>query len=101
MSRLVKKRIRKAKSRLEREIADKKEDNGKLFRNYVKSKTKLKQPVGPLKGEGTDFITDPKEMATELNKFFSSVFTKENVLTDPTKNLETEATLSEIEITEK
>lgn len=79
----VKKAIRKAKSKMERDIANKTDDGGKLFRNYIKSKTKNTQQVGPLIDDEGRIISGDEEMANCLNKFFSSVFTKENVTNIP------------------
>ncbi len=101
LSTLVKKTIRKAKARMEREIADRKEDNGKLFRNYVKSKTKLRQPVGPLKDNQGKTISEPLEMAHELNAFFSSVFSKEDRANIPEKESETASRLDRVVVTEQ
>ena len=70
-----KKEIRKAKKKFESSIA--KNGNKKPFNSYIKSKTKSRISVGPLK-QGEELITDNKQMADMLNKQFSSVFSNED-----------------------
>ena len=96
----VKKAIQRAKSKMERNLAFSKDDNGRKFRSYIKSKTKSKPKVGPLLGESGKVTSDPKEMAQELNKYFSTVFTKENLTDVPVKNMEAAKILSNVSITE-
>ena len=52
------------------------------FNAYIKSKTKSRDNVGPLK-VGNSFITDNEEMATILNTAFSSVFSNEDTTNIP------------------
>jgi hypothetical protein len=47
------------------------------FARYIKSKTKAQSTIGPLLTSDKKIITDDKEMAEELNNYFSSVFTQE------------------------
>lgn len=70
-----KKAVRQAKRKFERNIAE----NGqkKTFNAYVKSKTKARTNVGPLKVDNK-LYTDNKDMAKILNDYFVTVFTKEN-----------------------
>ncbi len=49
----------------------------------MKSKTNSKTTVGPLVTKEKEILTGNKEMAEELNKFFSSVFTQEDLTTVP------------------
>ena len=49
----------------------------KPFR-YVRSKSRTKDIIGPLKDDRGNIVTDDGQMADILNNFFSSVFTKEN-----------------------
>ena len=70
-----KKEIRKAKKKFESSIA--KNGNKKPFNSYIKSKTKSRISVGPLK-QGEELITDNKQMADMLNTQFSSVFSNED-----------------------
>jgi hypothetical protein len=71
--RKVKNLIRNAKRNMERKLAYENGGNSKPFYSYLKSKTKNRTPVGPLKNNGAT-VTDKKEMATILNSYFSSVF---------------------------
>jgi hypothetical protein len=71
----LKRKIRKAKRRLERELTMKDDRNGKKFTNYIKSKTKVKTGIGLLKGEDGNPTANDNEMAEILNKAFTSVFT--------------------------
>ena len=70
-----KKAIRGAKKQFEQNIA--KNANKRTFNSYIKSRTKSRANVGPLK-VGSNIFTDPKQIATILNNSFCSVFSKEN-----------------------
>jgi hypothetical protein len=56
-------------------------DDSKSFYNYVRSKQKRKDRVGPLKKEegGREVVVDDSEATEVLNEFFSSVFTLEDL----------------------
>src|SRR3984885_6182369 len=51
----------------------------KSFYNYVRSRQSRKDRVGPLKDDEGEVIVDDEEAAETLNKYFSSVFTLEDV----------------------
>ena len=87
------KKIKNAKRRLEREVARTCDDNGKKFSRYIKSKTKSKDSVGPLKLGDGKLVVEEAQMAEVLNKFFASVFTQENILNIPEPPRETEEKL--------
>lgn len=70
-----KKVVSMAKKKFEKKIAD--SGNKRPFNAYVKSKTKTRQNVGPLK-VNNKLVSENAEMAEALNEFFSSVFTKES-----------------------
>ena len=76
-----KKAVRAAKRRFEKNIA--KNGNKRPFNAYIKSKTKSRDNVGPLK-EGNEFISDNEHMASILNNAFTSVFSNEDVTNIPT-----------------
>jgi hypothetical protein len=57
---------------------DKDDKNGRKFSRYIRSKTKNMTGIGPLKNSTGTLITENSEMAEELNKFFTSVFTKDS-----------------------
>jgi hypothetical protein len=74
----VKDSVRKAKKTFEKSLAKDVKKNPKAFYSYLKSKTSNKQSVGPLKDDGI-VVTDDEKQAEILNKFFTSVFTKEDL----------------------
>jgi hypothetical protein len=71
------KKIRNAKRKMERDLANNSDKNNRKFARFIKSKTKSRNTIGPLKTEDGKLLTQSVEMAEELNRFFSSVFTKE------------------------
>ena len=77
------KKIRNAKRKFEKNLANGEDKNNRKFARYIKSKTKSKTTVGPLLSADKQIITDEKEIAEELNKFFSSVFTREDLQNVP------------------
>ena len=81
--RSVKKAIRSAKRSMEKRLAREKVGNSRPFFSYVKKKTKTKVTVGPIKKESGELTSDVVEMAEELNKFFGSVYTRENTTNIP------------------
>jgi hypothetical protein len=80
----VKKLIRNAKRKFEKRLADDKSGNSRPFYSYVKKKTKTRTAIGPLLDSEKKSITGEKEMADLLNRFFSSVFTTEDLTSIPT-----------------
>jgi hypothetical protein len=84
----IAKKIRNAKRKLEKNLASGEDKNNRKFTKYVKSKTKSKTSVGPLLSKEKKLITEEKEIAEELNKFFSSVFTKEDLQSVPEPEVE-------------
>jgi hypothetical protein len=96
----AKKAIARAKKHVEKCIAYSKDDNNKQFNSYIKSKTKSRAPIGPIKLTNGGLAVEDKDMAAELNRFFASVFTKEDLTNVPVKQRETNATLNTVTITE-
>jgi hypothetical protein len=96
LQREVKNKIRKSKRKWEKDLAQGEDRNGKKFTEYVRSKTKARTGIGPLKREGGGVTADGKEMAEILNKFMAGVFTKEDTVHVPTKERETEREISDV-----
>ena len=82
VQKLVNSTIRNAKRNLERKLAKNVKKNPKAFYSYLNKQSKSRSSVGPLKHNDKTVSDDPG-MADVLNKFFASVFTKENVTTMP------------------
>ena len=70
---------RKAVREFEKSVAMNTKTNQKLFWKYVHSKTKTRQPVSNLYMENGTFTKTDHEKTQVLNKFFTSVFTKEDL----------------------
>jgi len=79
----VKNMIRNAKRGLERKLANEKEKNSKPFYRYVKGKTKCRTTVGPLKDSQGTVVSDEREMAEQINEYFCTVFTREDLAAVP------------------
>jgi hypothetical protein len=100
MEKKVKSVIRKAKRNFEKRLADRNGGNCKLFYSYIKWKTKCRSNIGPLKNEAKETVAD-QGMAELLNKFFGSVFTREDITIIPSADeIETDI-MQEVEVTEK
>ena len=80
---LVVKELRKARKTFECKLAADIKYNPKSFYRYVRTKTKSKDRVGPLKDSQGSIIDDDQSMCDTLNNFFASVFTKEDTQNVP------------------
>ena len=65
---------RKAKAHLELQLASDVKNNKKGFFNYISSKRKARDNVGPLLNEVGVLVTQDAEKTELLNAFFASVF---------------------------
>jgi len=65
---------RKAKAHLELKLARDVKNNKKGFFNYINSKRKARDNVGPLLNEASVLVMEDAEKAELLNAFFASVF---------------------------
>ncbi len=97
----VKYTIRRAKTKMEKDFAFSGEDNGKKFREYIKSKTRTRPKIGPIVDENGTTVTDANEMLNLFNNYFSTVLTKEDLNSIPDKATETNERLAGFEIYEK
>ena len=73
----VKNLIRAAKRSMEKKLAHDKNGNKKHFFSYIKRKTKSKPGIGPIADPTGTLLTEEKDMTRELNRYFSSVFTRD------------------------
>ena len=71
--------IRNSKRSYEQKIAFNIKQDSKSFYAYVRSKQKVQDKVGPLEGSDGNIITEGFLMAENLNEYFSSVFTREDI----------------------
>jgi hypothetical protein len=94
--------IRTAKRKFERKLADGGGDNKRPFYAYVKTRTRTRQSVGPLKDDQGNTVSDLRKMADLLNNTFGKTFTRENTssVPDPEERHEGEE-LSAVHVTVK
>ena len=76
--------VRNSRLHFEKMLALKIKDDKKSFYAYVRSKTKSKAQVGPLRNMQGQEVTEAGEMAECFNKQFLSVFTTEDTSSIPT-----------------
>jgi endonuclease/exonuclease/phosphatase family metal-dependent hydrolase len=72
------KEYKKAKKQFERKLAKDIKINPKSFYAYVRSKSKVKDSVGPLRDSDGQLVSEKEKMCNLLNEYFGSVFTTEN-----------------------
>ena len=70
------KELRRSKRKFEERLAENIKSDGKTFFRYVRSKVGFKEKIGPLKDDQGVSVDDDKAMGEILNKFFSSVVTR-------------------------
>jgi hypothetical protein len=97
---------RKAKRNFERKLAKDIKVNPKSFYAYVRSKTKVRDAVGPLVNSDGIKESDHEEMCNILNDYFGTVFTEESIvgkLPAVIKNVkdDTGSILSNVDITKE
>jgi len=73
------KAIRKARRDFEKVLAADIKADKKSFFAYVRNKAKSTVSAGPLVDTSGNILQSPEENVEEFNRFFASVFTKENV----------------------
>jgi len=72
--------FRKAKLSFEQKLVAGIKSNPKSFYSFVRSKSRCRDKVGSLIGKYGAMIADDKVMCDELNEYFSSVFTAEDLI---------------------
>ena len=78
--------VRKSKRNFEHKLAQNIKPDSKSFYAYVRSKQNVRDKVGPLENNAGNIITQGFLMAEELNRHFSSVFTREDTSCDDVDN---------------
>ena len=78
----VKTAVRNAKKQFEKKLTKELKNNPKVFYNYINSKKCNRDSIGPLKVNGK-LIDEDNLIAENLNIFFSSVFTVEDIQNIP------------------
>ena len=73
------KEIRSSKRTFEQKLATNIKQDSKSFFAYIRSKQRVKDSIGPLKGNNGAVISNNKEMAESINEYFSTVFTLEDI----------------------
>ena len=96
---LVKKQAKKTKQGIEKRVAAEAKTNPKAFFQYVTAKIKPPINIGNLEKEDGSLTENDKEKSEVLNKFFASVFTKEDPQNIPDFDMSINDTLYEISIT--
>ena len=94
----AKKEIRRAVRNYEKEISRKAKKDPKAFYKYVNSKLKTRSGISELQEADGTMATSDNEKADKLNKFFSSVFTRENMGSMPDLEEKEVQQLTEIRI---
>ena len=75
--------IRQSKRSYEQKLACNIKNDSKSFYAYVRSKQNVQDKVGPLEDSAGNIISQRFLMAEDLNGYFSSVFTKEDISSLP------------------
>ena len=75
--------IRQSKRSYEQKLACNIKNDSKRFYAYVRSKQNVQDKVGPLEDSAGNIISQGFLMAEDLNGYFSSVFTKEDISSLP------------------
>ena len=70
---------KKAKLSFEKKLAQNIKSDPKSFYAYARSKSKVRDTVGPLKDSSGAIVDNSEEMCGLLNDFFTSVYTKEDI----------------------
>ena len=75
--------IRQSKRSYEQKLACNIKNDSKSFYAYVRSKQNVQDKVGPLEDSAGNIVSQGFIMAEDLNGYFSSVFTKEDISSLP------------------
>ena len=83
LCRKVDKLVRNAKISEEKRVASVSKENPKEFFGYVNSRKPIKNNISPLRDSEGNLVTSDLGKAELMNKYFTSVFTTENLSTIP------------------
>ena len=72
----TKKMIRNRKNEAEKNVMKFRKSNPKLFYSHINRARKTRSKIGPLRNNRNEIVVNPKEQATLMNEYFSSVFTR-------------------------
>ena len=95
--------IRAAKKNFEKRLADGAGKDGvkkRQFFSYVRQRTKTRPSIGPLKDKDGNIVREDQDMATLLNSFFASTFTREDLNQIPQPTVFPGPPVETIQITE-
>ena len=92
LCREVDKLVRSAKISEEKRVASASKENPKEFFAYVNSRKPIKNNISPLKDLEGNLVTSDFEKAELMNKYFTSVFTTEELSTIPEPVIKYEGT---------
>ena len=90
--------MRKAKLDFECKLAENIKEDPKSFYAYVRTKSRARVGIGPLKDKNGKIVEDAEGMTQILNKYFASVFTRENLDNIPEIESLGKTSLCDIEI---
>ena len=98
----VVKTIKRAKHNFEKKLAKNAKKDPKSFYSYLRSKKSNRESVGPLLAENGELELDHQKQANILNKYFTSVFTEEDINNVPAPKARTNIPkMKEIQITKQ
>jgi hypothetical protein len=97
----VKNMIRAAKRNVQKRLAYEKGGNSRPFYSYEKKETKSRSTIGPLKDLENKTVLGDRGVAELLNKFFSSVITREDILNVPSAETLEAPDLETVSVTHK
>ena len=95
----VKSKIKAAQISYEQSLNNKFHSNPKAFHSYIKSKQQGRG-VGPLERSDGAYTSGDFEIADDLNKFFESTFTREDITNMPVPAFRYNESISNVNISE-
>ena len=84
---------RNARRNFEKKLAEKIKDDNKSFYAYIRGRNSVRPTIGPLLSSSGEKLSLPEEISEEMNVYFSSVFTKEDLSSVP--DIQTNCTVAQ------